>query len=246
MSNERTFSRDLNELAEEFTKPIVDELRKAIKNIKDYYQISNEDIGKLLDIDEITMQAIVDGNPESDVLLDLRVISLLTLLSNGTLHVLCDSPSGKQINDVNKIIKDYQDYQDYLNKPIDKKDEKSDWNEKVKQIFDLLGVKNLDDLDCMLNSVKNICSSINMEENHDGKCDKNKCKCNTNERKPIYVDSKGNFHSQENYTAKKDENVVKGSYFNSDSMDKPEEFEFMGNLDELIPNLLEFIGKSLS
>ena len=41
------------------------------------------------------------------------------------------------------------------------------------------------------------------------------------------------------------ENVVKGAYYDSKTMDKPKEFEFTGNFDKIIPNILDFVTKKL-
>lgn len=252
----RNFQEELGNVAAEYTKPIANELRHSITNICKYYQLSIDDLCKLFDIKRDYMDEMLKDDSDNDCLFDLRTIGLLTMLSNGRLSVLCDTPSGKMFNDVNCIIKDYQDEK---NPP---KKETYDWNCKVKQILDLFGVKNSDDLDCLLNNVKNAYGAVEkylsnsdqttqqekVEKKEPDTC-RNTNSCNTCENKKkerLYVDANGNFHSQEPFKSETTNNSkINGSYFDSSTMDKPEEFEFTANLDHLIPNLLELIAKNL-
>lgn len=266
--SKRKFPEELNKMAENFNKSIVNELRTSIKSICKYYQLSIQDLCKLCDIDSTIMEALMNDSCDSDCLYDLRTISLLTLMSNGRLSVLNDTPSGKEFNEVNCIIKDYQDSKN-PSKPVDET-----WENKVKQMLELFGVKNMGDMDHLLNAVKSVRNAINefdlseAENKKTDECCNSKCCCNgkseakdENKRTPIYVDEKGNFHSQEPYVShgkstdtprydetKKDssfENKLKGLIYDSKTMDKPKEFEFTGNLDKIIPNILEFVTKKL-
>lgn len=262
--SKRDYSQEMNKIAEEFNKPIVDELRQSIQNICKYYQLSIQDLCKLCDIDSTIMEELINGDSDNDCLYDLRTITLLTLLSNGKLNILNDTPSGKAFNDVNCIIKDYQDENNQITKPV------GGWDDKIKQMLELFGVKNLNDMDHLLNAVKSVRNVINEYDLTDGKkadeccngnCNRQTETKNENKRSPIYVDEKGNFHSQEPYTSygkstdtprydeneKKStfENKLKGLIYDSKTMDKPKEFEFTGNLDKIIPNILDFVTKKL-
>lgn len=259
----RNYSEELGKIAETFNKSIVEELKKSITNICKYYQLSHKDLGKLCDIDSTIMDAFMCNNVDNDCLYDLRTITLLTLLSNGKLNILADTPSAKELNEVNCIIKDYQDEKNPPKKEI------YGWDKKVMEMLELFGVKNLDDMDHLLNAVKSVRNAISEYEKYD-QCD-DKCECcnskclgngqteakNENKRSPIYVDEKGNFHSQEPYVShgkstdtpryetSEDENKVKGVIYDSKTMDKPKEFEFTGNFDKIIPNILDFVTKKL-
>lgn len=253
--SKKDYSDKLNKIAEEFNKPIVEALKNSINNICKYYQISIQDLCKLCDIDTVIMEEFMNNDSDCDCLYDLRTISLLTLLSNGRLNILNDTPSGKAFNEVNCIIKDYQDEKNPPKKPVDT------WDDKLKQMLELFGVKNLEDMDHLLNAVKSVRNAINefdlTDENKSNKCcGDSKCNCQGKDKAkdehkfgPLYVDEKGNFHSQKPYTNEKKndekENVVKGAYYDSKTMDKPKEFEFTGNFDKIIPNILDFVTKKL-
>ena len=258
----RNYSEELGKIAETFNKSIVEELKKSITNICKYYQLSYKDLGKLCDIDSTIMDAFMCNNVDNDCLYDLRTITLLTLLSNGKLNVLADTPSAKELNEVNRIIKDYQDEKNPPKKEI------YGWDKKVMEMLEMFGVKNLDDMDHLLNAVKSVRNAINEYEKYD-QCD-DKCECckkdtpkpeNKQECKhtsgPLYVDEKGNFHSQEPYVShgksidtpryekSEDDNKVKGVIYDSETMDKPKEFEFSGSFDKIIPNILDFLAKKI-
>lgn len=255
-NSKKNFPEELNKIAENFNKSIVNDLRTSIKSICKYYQLSPQDLCKLCDIDSTIMDALMNDSCDSDCLFDLRTISMLTLMSNGRLNVLNDTPSGKEFNEVNCIIKDYQDSKN-PSKPVDET-----WENKVKQMLELFGVKNMSDMDHLLNAVKSVRNVINefdlseADNKKTDECCNGKCNCNRqteakneNKRSSIYVDEKGNFHSQEPYVAnsnnKKETNQVKGIVYDSETMDKPKEFEFTGNLDKIIPNILDFVTKKL-
>ncbi len=260
--SKRKFSEELNKMAENFNKSIVNELRTSIKSICKYYQLSIQDLCKLCDIDSTIMEALMNDSCDSDCLYDLRTISLLTLMSNGRLNVLNDAPTAKELNEVNCIIKDYQDEKNPPKKEI------HGWDKKVMEMLEMFGVKNLDDMDHLLNAIKSVRNAINEYDKYD-QCD-DKCECckkdtpkseNKQECKhtygPLYVDEKGNFHSQEpyvfhdknadtpRYEKLEDENKVKGVVYDSETMDKPKEFEFSGSFDKIIPNILDFVSKKL-
>lgn len=264
--NKRNYSKELNKIAEEFNKPIVEALKNSIQNITKYYQLSINDLCKLCDIDETIMSALTDDSCDADCLYDLRTIALLVLLSNGKLNILNDTPSGKAFNEVNCIIKDYQDEKnpEPTKKPVD------GWDNMVKQMLELFGVKNLSDMEHLLNAVKSVRNTIdsfekyNKIDNRNCECDKN-CKCKENKtttnvqpktsdnNKQVYVDANGNFHSQKPYTNeqtndvdKADKDVVKGAYYDSETMEKPKEFEFTGNFDKILPNVVNLISNYIN
>lgn len=246
----RNYTDELAKIARAFNKPIVADLKNSIEGICKYYQLTKNDLCQLCEIDENILNALMTEDCDNDCLYDLRTISLLTLLSNGNIHTLSDTPDGKMLNEVNRIIKDYQDEKNPPRKPA------YGWDERIMDMLELFGVKNLDDMDHLLNAVKSVRNAINeydlSDVNHkctDECCKKEKsndCKCNNNAQKePVYVDVKGNFHSQKPYTSTNNENKITGKYFDSTTMDKPKEFEFTGNFDKIFPNIMNFITKKL-
>ncbi len=234
------FTKTLHEYAKDFNKPFVDGIRESINKIKERYCMSNGDLADLLDMDEAYINTLTDKEDNDvDCNIDLRTISILTLLW-GNLHVLTDTPSGKMYNNVNTLVKNYMD--DKYPQPKEDK-----WNDKVKQILNLFGVTDEDDLDHLLNAVAQVRGAIN---EYDKSCKEN-CTCEK-EKDPVYVDEKGNFHSQKPYKAcdcKKEDckynEKVKGVIYDSENMEKPETFEFTGSLDKLIPNVVDFLSKIL-
>ena len=250
--SKRNYSNELNELAETFNNPIVDELKKSITGICEYYQISLNDLCKLCDIDNVIMENLMHDGSDGDCLYDLRTISLLTLLSNGRLSVLNDTPSAKEFNAVNCIIKDYQDE----NNPTKKEDAKkpsSTWEEKILEMLEMFGVKDINDLDHLLEAVKSVKKAINEHELTEKEskktntcCNGDKCKYHnhaTHNSEPLYVDENGNFNSQKSDDNQQDTEKVKGIVYDSETMDKPKEFEFTGNIDKLIPNFFKILEK---
>lgn len=250
----KKYSDRLDEVAAEFNKPIINELKKSISNICKYYQLSTDDLCKLFNIEELYMKSLTnDKDDDIDCLFDLRTITLLTLLSNGRLSVLSDTPNGKMFNDVNCIIKEYQDEK---NPP---KKENQTWEEKAKQVLDLFGVKNLDDLDYLIKTAKKtrdiieqrVSDKITKNDNSTTRCECEKknddtCCHKNNKKEQVYVDANGNFHSQKPYTSNSEcDSKINGSYFDSSTMDKPQEFEFTGNFDKVIPTILEYLSKKL-
>lgn len=249
------YAEKLGKIAEEFNKPIVEDLRDSINGICKYYQLSKKDLCELCEIDESVFNALMSDGYDSDCLFDLRTISLLTLLSNGNIHTLNDTPDGKMLNEVNLIIKDYQDEK---NPP---KKVEYNWDEKVREMLKLFGVTNSEDLDHLLNAVKHVRGAINEYENsHNEKSCEDECCCKKDkiEVKPVsnndsdstkdtvYVDANGNFHSQKPYTANtatSDNGTIKGEYYDSSTMKEPKLFEFTGNFDKLLPNFMKIISK---
>ncbi|MBQ3946273.1 MAG: hypothetical protein II670_11805, partial [Alphaproteobacteria bacterium] len=82
----------------------------------------------------------------------------------------------------------------------------------------------------------------------------NKPCCNKKEadqnNKVKYVDINGNFVNEKGNKQNCDnkecnDTKVKGSYFDSNKMEKPEQFEFTGSFDKLIPNFINFLNKIL-
>lgn len=240
----RNYATELDLLAEQFDADIINELKIAVGKIKEFYQINDSDLAELLDVDKSYLDGLFNGKT-SAIELDLRTMSLLTLLSNGRLTVLTDTPSGELYNKVNRVMKDFHD--ERYPEPT-----KIDINDKILAILNLFGVKDEDDLEHLYNAVKEVRGAINEYDkcNCEKKvigghaiaphCNKKECNQNNNTK---YVDENGNF---QNCNDKECDNAkVKGSYYDSNKMDKPEEFEFTGSFDKLIPNFVNFLNKIL-
>lgn len=137
-----------------------------------------------------------------------------------------------------------------------------DINDKILSILNLFGVKNEEDLDHLFNAVKQVRGAINEYDQchkdekknncEDGYCTKPCCnkKEDTQNNKVKYVDLNGNFVNEKGNKQNCDnkecnDTKVKGSYFDSNKMDKPEQFEFTGSFDKLIPNFINFLNKIL-
>ena len=253
----RFFADEVGSCAEDFTKAIVDELRNSIENIKKYYKLSDEELCELLGVHENYLNDMCN-HEDADCDIDLRTIGILTLLSNGRLSVLTDTPNGEMFNKINRIIKDYKDEKE-------PKDESNEIVDKISEVLKMFGVNTETDLDNLLKAVKDVRGIINK---YDDKTDNKCCKCNKTEAKengktskrihidseptesePIYVDEKGNFHSQKPYKAEdcktNEDNKVSGYVYNSKTMDKPEIFNFKGSLDKIIPTFYEMISRIL-
>lgn len=240
----RNYATELDLLAEKFDADIVNELKMAVGKIKEFYQITDDDLTELLDVDKSYLNDLFNGNMKT-FNVDLRFMSLLTLLSNGRLTVLTDVPTGELYNKVNRVMKDFHD--ERYPEPT-----KTDINDKILSILNLFGVKNEDDLEHLYNAVKEVRGAINEydkthkdDEKKDIKsstCHCNKKECNQN-NSTKYVDENGNFQNCDNKEC--DNAKVKGSYYDSNKMDKPEEFEFTGSFDKLIPNFVNFLNKIL-
>lgn len=239
----RVYANELDLLAEQFDADIINELKTAVSKIKDFYQITDSDLAELLDVDKSYLDGLFDSKTAA-IEIDLRTIALLTLLSNGRLNILTDTPSGELYNKVNRIMKDFHDerYPEPKNLDI---------NDKILSILNLFGVKNEEDLDHLFNAVKQVRGAIN--EYDKCNCEKKvigghaiephcKKECDQN-NKVKYVDENGNF--QDCSKKKCDDTKVMGSYYDSEKMDKPEQFEFTGSFDKLIPNFMNFLNKLL-
>lgn len=243
----RNYATELDLLAEKFDADIVNELKMAVGKIKEFYQITDDDLTELLDVDKSYLNDLFNGNMKT-FNVDLRFMSLLTLLSNGRLTVLTDVPTGELYNKVNRVMKDFHD--ERYPEPT-----KTDINDKILSILNLFGVKNEDDLEHLYNAVKEVRGAINeYDKTHkeekesnckDEYCTKSCCnkKEDTQNNKVKYVDENGNFQNCNNKEC--DNTKVKGSYYDSNKMDKPEEFEFTGSFDKLIPNFVNFLNKIL-
>lgn len=240
----RNYATELDLLAEQFDADIINELKMAVGKIKEFYQINDSDLAELLDVNKSYLDGLFNGETTA-IDLDLRTISLLTLLSNGRLTVLTDTPSGELYNKVNRVMKDFHD--ERYPEPT-----KIDINDKILAILNLFGVKDEDDLDHLFNAVKEVRGAINeYDKTHkDEKNDVTKnlsCSCTKKEadqsNKIKYVDENGNF---QNCNKKEcNDTKVKGSYYDSNKMEKPEQFEFTGSFDKLIPNFVNFLNKIL-
>ena len=236
----RVYANELDLLAEQFDADIINELKTAVSKIKDFYQITDSDLAELLDVDKSYLDGLFDSKTAA-IEIDLRTIALLTLLSNGRLNILTDTPSGELYNKVNRIMKDFHDerYPEPKNLDI---------NDKILSILNLFGVKNEEDLDHLFNAVKQVRGAINeydKSHNEEKKCnDSCCCKKESNQNNNVkYVDENGNF--QDCSKKKCDDTKVMGSYYDSEKMDKPEQFEFTGSFDKLIPNFMNFLNKLL-
>lgn len=243
----RDYATELDLLAEQFDADIINELKMVVGKIKEFYQITDGDLAELLDVDKSYLDGLFNSETAA-IELDLRTISLLTLLSNGRLTVLTDTPSGELYNKVNRVMKDFHD--ERYPEP-----QKMDISDKVLAILNLFGVKDEDDLDHLFNAVKEVRGAINeYDKTHkDEKKDVtknlscNKPCCNKKEadqnNKVKYVDENGNF--QDCNKKECNDTKVKGAYYDSNKMDKPEQFEFTGSFDKLIPNFINFLNKIL-
>lgn len=256
----RNFADELAQCAHDFTKPIVNELKKSVEKIEKYYSLNDKELAYLLDVDIPTLNNFKTGfeNDENfDYSIDLYTIALLTLLSNGRLSVLTDTPSGEGFNKVNRIIKDYKDC-------IEPAPTTSQISDKIMQVLKMLGVNTEEDLDGLLKTasdIKNIIDNYDKVDEAKQKCDcENRCQ-NHQSKKPVepnenkdkkrikiggdnstkYVDENGNFLSSK----PSDQNKIKGFYYDRETMDKPEEFEFKFDVDKILPNLTEFVKKML-
>lgn len=240
----RDYMKELDLLAAQFDTDIVNELKMVVNKIKEFYQISDSDLAELLDVDKTYLDKVFNSSTAA-LELDLRTISLLTLLSNGRLTVLSDAPSGELYNKVNRVMKDFHDerYPEL---------EKNEINDKILAILNLFGVKNEEDLDHLFNAVKEVRGAINEYDKSHKDSEKkdikpSNCHCIKKEwnqnNKVKYVDENGNFQNCKNKEC--DDAKVKGSYYDSNKMDKPEEFEFTGSFDKLFPNFVNFLNKIL-
>lgn len=240
----RNYATELDLLTEKFDADIVNELKMAVGKIKEFYQITDDDLTELLDVDKSYLNNLLNDNMKT-FNVDLRFMSLLTLLSNGRLTVLTDVPSGELYNKVNRVMKDFHDER-YPEPP------KTDINDKILSILNLFGVKNEDDLEHLYNAVKEVRGAINeydkthkdneKKDINPSNCHCSKKECNQNNTTK-YVDENGNF--QDCNKKECDNAKVKGSYYDSNKMNKPEEFEFTGSFDKLIPNFVNFLNKIL-
>ena len=243
--NKRDYANELDLLAEQFDADIINELKMAVGKIKDFYQITDGDLARLLDVDKSYLDGLFNSKTAA-IEIDLRTIALLTLLSNGRLNVLTDTPSGELYNKVNRVMKDFHD-------EIYPEPTKTDMNDKILAILNLFGVKNEDDLEHLYNAVKEVRGAINEYDKTHKEEKKNNCEdeycakpcCNKKEadqnNKVKYVDENGDF---QNCNKKEcNDTKVKGSYYDSNKMDKPEQFEFTGSFDKLIPNFINFLNK---
>lgn len=262
MDNKPTtnFADKLAQCAHDFTKPIVNELKKSVEKIEKYYSLNDKELAYLLDVDIPTLNNFKTGFENDDDLdysIDLYTIAMLTLLSNGRLSVLTDTPSGEDFNKVNRIIKDYKDC-------IEPTPTNSQISDKIMQVLKMLGVHTEEDLDGLLKTatdIRNIidkydkgdeakqkCNCGNRCQNHqpkepvetNGNKDKKRIKIG-NDNKTKYVDENGNFQSNKPF----DQNKIKGFYYDRETMDKPKEFDFNFDVDKILPNLSEFVKNIL-
>lgn len=256
----RNFADELVQCAHGFTRPIVNELKKSVEKIEKYYSLNDKELAYLLGVDIPTLNVFKTGlenDEDVDYSIDLYTIALLTLLSNGRLSVLTDTPSGEEFNKVNRIIKDYKD-------SIEPTPATSQISDKIMQVLKMLGVNTEEDLDGLLKTasdIKNIIDNYDKADESNQKCDcGNHCQ-NHHSKKPVepnenkdkkrikiggdnstkYVDENGNFISSK----PSDQNKIKGFYYDRETMDKPEEFEFKFDVDKILPNLSEFVRKML-
>lgn len=243
----RDYANELDLLAEQFDADIINELKMAVGKIKEFYQITDVDLARLLDVDKSYLDGLFDSKTAA-IEIDLRTIALLTLLSNGRLNVLTDTPSGELYNKVNRVMKAFHD--ERYPEP-----QKMDISDKVLAILNLFGVKDENDLEHLYNAVKEVRGAINDYDKTHKEEKKNNCEdeycskscCNKKEadqnNKIKYVDKNGNF---QNCNKKEcNDTKVKGSYYDSNKMEKPEQFEFTGSFDKLIPNFINFLNKIL-
>lgn len=252
--------KNLHQVAKEFDKNIVNDLRNSITNIKSYYSLTNEDLAELLDLHVDYINGMFDDDADVDTDIDLRTMSLLTLMSNGKLSVFNDSPSGAMYNAVNCSIKAYHD--DKYPQP---KQVSDTWYDKVKDILNMFGVTSDDDLDRLREAVSKVRGIIETyDESHpESKENKISNKMHGADKKgELYFDDKGNFSTQkpcssndntchckkdcvENNTNANDNGTVKGVFYDSENMDNPKEFEFKANLAKDFPSFLKFLADIL-
>lgn len=246
----RNYSDELAKIACTLNKQIVSDLKNSIDGICKYYQLTKNDLCQLCGIDELILNTLITDDNGNDCLYNLRTITLLTLLSNGKIHILSDTPDGKMFNDVNRIIKDYQDEKN-PNRTLS-----YEWFARVINMLELFGVKNLDDMDNLLNAVKSVHNAINeydlSEVNNKitNKCckkDKAKnCNCHDNAKEePDYVDENSKFNSQNHIMRTKNENNMTGKYFDSTPIDKPKEFVLTENFNEILPSIINLLTSKL-
>lgn len=225
------FTSELSRCAQEFNKPIVDELKRSIENIKAYYGLSNSELAELLGMSEVYLNTMFD-NEGADSDIDLNTISLLTLLSNGRLSVLTDTPSGELYNKINRVIKDYKDATAPKTGTI---------TDKIIKVLNMFGVTNEDELDNFLNTITNINGII---EDHDT-CQPKNTTDKPSKEETVYVSPNGKFSNKTPESKTDNDDKVKAYYYDSQTMDEPEEFEFKVSLDQAIPSLLKLIKKIL-
>ena len=218
----------IRKCGQDFGNRIIEDIPETITEIAKYYQITDED-----------MREIFDVTPDnSDRPIDLGTLALLTLLSGGKLNVFTEKPDGKELNEINTLMKEYHDAK-YPEPELTRKD-------KLMKVLDLLGVKDDESLDTLLESLKDVNKIIdNFNLKDEEKCCKDECCCkktnNTTESKPerMYVDANGNFHSQKSYNASDSDTVkVKGAYYDSETMDDPQSFTI--DLNKLLGTNITF------
>ena len=154
----RDYATELDAVATNFNKKFIDDLKNSITNIKQYYQLTDEDICTLFELTPQYLKSLVEDDEDVDCMFDLRTIAYLTLLSNGKLNILTDTPSGKEFNAVNRIIKDYQDEKNPQKKVT------YDWDKKVKEMLEMFGVNNADDMNHLLNAIRSVRNAISEYE----------------------------------------------------------------------------------
>lgn len=252
--------KNLHKVAKEFDKNIVDDLRNSITNIKFYYNLTNDDLAELLDLHVDYINNMLDGNADVDTDIDLRTMALLTLMSNGKLSVFNDSPSGAMYNAINCSIKAYTDDK-YPQPKIEWTYQVSDsWYDKVKDILNMFGVTNDDDLDRLREAVSKVRGIIETYDESHPESKENKIPnemCGVDKQGELYFDDKGNFSTHkprilngstchckkdcaENSINANDNDTIKGVFYDSENMDKPKDFEFKINLAKDFPSLVKF------
>lgn len=235
--NKNEIIEKLNNCAESYAKTLAKGIPQVIKQIKAYYQLDDED---LCDIFGFSISDFLDLT--DDTVYELHDLALLTLLSNGKFNLFNEAPNGEELNEINLLMKEYHDtkYPELEPEPeLTRKD-------KLMKVLDLLGVKDDESLDTLLESLKDVNKIIdNFSLKDEEKCCKDECCCkkanNTAESKPerVYVDANGNFHSQKSYNASDSDTVkVKGAYYNSETMDDPQSFTI--DLNKLLGTNITF------
>lgn len=252
----KNFTQILHGYAREFNKPFVEGIRESINKIKERYGMTDEDLSLLLDDDvtKLTDETYDPIDVNTDAIIDLRTISILTLLWPN-LHVLTDTPSGKMCNDVNTLVKEYMDEKHPQPKQVS-----DTWYDKVKDILNMFGVTNDDDLDRLREAVSKVRGIIETYDESHPETKENKIPnkmCGGDKKGELYFDDNGNFSTQkprilndntchckkdcvENNTNTNDNGTVKGVFYDSENMDKPKEFEFKTNLAKDFPTLFKF------
>lgn len=257
--------KNLHQVAKEFDKNIVNDLRNSITNIKSYYNLTNDDFAELMDIPVEHINDMFDDDADVDTYIDLRTMSLLTLMSNGKLSVFNDSPSGAMYNAINCSIKEYHDDK-YPQPKIECTYKVSDsWYDKVKDILNMFGVTNDDDLERLREAVSKVRGIIETYDESHPETKENKIpnKMHGVDKKgELHFDDNGNFSTQkpcssndstchckkdctENNTNTNDNDTVKGVFYDSENMDNPKEFEFKANLAKDFPSFLKFFADIL-